>query len=622
MLLKQIALLAALLGVGLLIVWNIDLEPSSSSKKVVTINQKANESLDSNGDEVPDSLDEWATQDIRGSSSDFGSVSSSSTLFGGSSSTATSTTATSTYATLVAEIEQSDNSEVQSDNSSSEPSLVEPTSVETTSLKNNQQPKSNGSQVNSEIKTKTEEVPRPKIFSDVVISGRVITDTGSPVPSMPLTLQLVTASEQDIERFGKQPLNATTDANGHYQFENLVVGDYNVCTALVPGFTQACQRPHAPQKSADFKLLVTEKMQLSGRVVDNQDVPVKEVSINAIPNQRARATTDDNGRYTLPIDANADTTYYLYFNKPEFARSRVRIDGKAIFAGETTLADTVLEKISGLTVRGHVRDTAGTLLQGQRVSLYSSTVKVSYSLTGTTDANGQFLVKNVKPAADYRVVVAPTSGYKFDKSKVGALDVYSSMPDVLLTVEITGKGSIGIRVVNSNQVPVANEELRIFNHTSLTGAAKTNENGYAFFEDVSATGGQGTIKIQNNNDPNYTFSGISLLAGDSKTNLEARVDRGEYSLDIMVKDQNDLPLNGIKASLTWEYQGEGVRSQTVRGSGKGSDDKGLIQFSNMGPGIHRLQLSGKSKGVQYKRFNEEIDINTIGQQFEAILEPM
>ncbi len=91
-------------------------------------------------------------------------------------------------------------------------------------------------------------------------------------------------------------------------------------------------------------------------------------------------------------------------------------------------------------------------------------------------------------------------------------------------------------------------------------------------------------------------------------------------LSVMVKDEQNRPLGGVDARLTWSTQRDGVKSQTVRSKGKVSmeDQGGLIYFSNMGPGIHRLQLS--KPGNILKPVSMEIDVQNRKQVVEVAME--
>ncbi len=542
MIAKQLALVAALLVVGFVVVSGLDFG-EQDRQRTEGLQVALENPLNSEQTDSIENANDWELTDLRsqgsslGTSSSFG-LSNNSKLFADSNSfSATSTIATSTSLfypededlnrneeVVNAEENRAEISQSKGDFALDVGSVIQAKAISKPKLEKSETSTDEQPEIDA-----TEDVTPEEIVTDILISGHVITSTGNAVKSMPVTLQLVNASEEDKHRFGNQQKSSQTNAQGFYIFPNLVEGEYNICTAGSQGYVRVCQRPRAPLSSADFKLLSTSNGQVSGRVVDNSGVPLEDVEVSAIPNQNTRVTTDQGGQYLLPVNANANSTYYLYFKKENYAPARARVTGKQIFSDENKLPDTAMEKVSGVEVSGVINDSSGALVRGQRVRLSSSTVKSSYANNGISNQDGVFVIENVKPAVDYQLSVTTSSDYSFDKSSIGVVEVFSGMPDIQITLERAGKGSLGLQVVTAEGFSVVNEDFTVYNGSSSAGRGTTNDSGYVFFGNVSATGEQPTIRILNNSDPRYTFSGISLSNGESKTNLKALVDRGDYS---------------------------------------------------------------------------------------------
>ncbi|MFT5274723.1 MAG: hypothetical protein ACI9J2_001253 [Saprospiraceae bacterium] len=387
---KQIALLAVLIAAGLLIVSNLELGDEISTDHGVVIGEsQSNAGAKASGD--TSEVDAWELTDIRSSGSGFGFTDSTSfsskpspeippqdVSFSGGNATLSSTTPTSSSLFYGESTEdgaylEADSKEASSLRKSEIVSLALPSATQTTSASIQRSQSQTRSSDQDEIKTSSitfqeQEVDselegEAAIQSDLQISGLVITNAGSPVTSMRVTLQLVDALAEDIKRFGSAEKSTESDTNGFYAFGTIVKGSYNVCTTEAQGYDRVCQKTRAPLNSADFRLLATSDGAVSGRVVDENGLALEGVEVNAIPNNKSRTTTNTNGEYQLPLSVRAQATYYLYLNKEKYARSRVRISGADVLAGKNKLADTVLTLISGIAVNGVVRDSSGSLVR-------------------------------------------------------------------------------------------------------------------------------------------------------------------------------------------------------------------------------------------------------------------
>jgi len=456
----------------------------------------------------------------------------------------------------------------------------------------------------------------PDNFSDIAISGHIVDTAGNVIKNLGLSLQLTQASDEAKTRFGKTTLKTSTDEKGGYRFANLVQGSYRVCTVNARGYKAVCQNPRAPHSSADFTLRGTLNGRIYGVVKDAQGAPLSGVSVSATPGQSTRAETDEKGRYSLAMAVSDNLNYQAYFSKKDFQSERVVIKGAAVLAGKKINPKMKKTRLGGFDVSGTVYDQSGSPVSGQVVSLFSSSNKSRQALRASSNSNGEFTIKYVKAANDYRLTVSTNGGYTFDASPYKKMEIYEGMTPLQLSLKSGGKGSFRARVVQQTGAPLSGEMFTLYSGSAYAGRSSSDSGGEIVFEDVPVQEGGSKLRITSTSSPRYTFSGFSLAMGEHLSGLELKVDRGDYDLLVKVVDEAKQPLQGARGVLSWSDRRNGISSQTTRSRGKTSiAGSGEISFSELGGGAHRLQISLPG----YKTFSQEVDINQRGQALEVVL---
>ena len=156
-------------------------------------------------------------------------------------------------------------------------------------------------------------MPAPNATGNGVIEGTVVNKiTREPMKKVIVTLM------------GKISLTAVTDASGHFAFKDLAAGQYTLEARPVAdgGPRQNPSRSvdlAADEHISDISVAVTPPSSISGRVVDEDRVPVQNCRVTAIASfeQNGRRTTvqiaqgqsDASGKYQL--DRIAPGKYYM-----------------------------------------------------------------------------------------------------------------------------------------------------------------------------------------------------------------------------------------------------------------------------------------------------------------------
>lgn len=459
------------------------------------------------------------------------------------------------------------------------------------------------------------------IISDLAISGRIVDERGNVIKDLPLTLQLTQGSttqeaQQAQAKLRKQTLNTRSDEDGVYSFVNLVEGSYRICTVETRGYKAVCQNPRAPHSSADFSMRGTLNGKIYGTVVDADGAPLKDVSISATPGQKNRALTDDKGHFEMAMTVSEALSYQIYFSKKEYQRERVTEKGAAIL--ESRELNPVLKKtqLVGFDVVGAIYDQSGASVSGQTVTLYSPSVKSTLALRASSGPTGEFTIKHVAAAKDYRLSVAARGGYTFDSAEYQNIEIFEGMPPIQVQLSSGGKGAFSARVIQQNGTPLVGEVFTLYAGSAYAGRATSDTSGEIKFEDVPVKEGGSKLRVSSTASPRYSFSGMSLGLSEYQSGVELMVDRGENSLLVTVVDEDDEPIQGARAVLTWTHNQDGILSQTSRSRGKTSiAGSGEIRFSELGLGEHRLQVSLST----YKTYSQPIKVEQSRQQLKVTL---
>ena len=377
------------------------------------------------------------------------------------------------------------------------------------------------------------------VSSDLKISGHIVDERGNVIKDMQLTLQLsqgssVQGTPDASAPLAKQILNTRSDEQGAYSFVNLLQGSYRICTVEARGYKAVCQNPRAPHSSADFSLRGTLNGKIFGTVVDGDGIALKDVSVSATPGQKNRALTDEKGHFELAMTVNEALSYQVYFSKKEYQRERVTTKGVEIL--ESKELNPVLKKtqLTGFDVSGAIYDQSGAAVSGQTVTLYSPTIKSTVALRASTSPSGEFTIKYVAAAKDYRLSVATRGGYTFDGAAYQNMEIFEGMPPIQVALKSGGKGSFSARVIQQNGSPLVGEVFTLYAGSAYAGRATSDTSGEIKFEDVPVKEGGSKLRISSTASPRYSFSGMSLALSEHQSGVELRVDRGDKGLLVIV----------------------------------------------------------------------------------------
>jgi len=208
---------------------------------------------------------------------------------------------------------------------------------------------------------------------------------------------------------------AVTGYNGAYRIEDVPAGDYSPAFDAPAGFygpnPMALARKrtsvHVGDGGARFDMEVTPASTIRGRLLDPDGQPVPGATIFALPIDGVRlgtAKTNDKGRFAVLV---APGKYRLQARPEKPGRPRVFYPGvtdaasaEAILVGEGADAggyDIRLRASAERSLRGVLRDDAGSPVPGAEVVLSTTAVLFEQVARVRSDAKGAFLFPSVAP---------------------------------------------------------------------------------------------------------------------------------------------------------------------------------------------------------------------------------
>jgi len=143
------------------------------------------------------------------------------------------------------------------------------------------------------------------------ITGRVVTDTGKPLPNVSIRLS---SSNRDGREASSR--STFTDENGEFQFKNLPDRNYDLSFSVRGGYTPKQPRPDGQRTTGlrpgdSTTITMMKGGVITGRVTDPDGEPLVGIGVSAIPVRNDRGqrtiypnvsfprTTDDRGVYRL-----------------------------------------------------------------------------------------------------------------------------------------------------------------------------------------------------------------------------------------------------------------------------------------------------------------------------------
>ncbi len=440
--------------------------------------------------------------------------------------------------------------------------------------------------------TKTDEPPStPAETADLLISGRVLNLRGDPVSGIQITARRFDPS---TNRFSSARHSAHSLAGGRYVIKGLTAGDYQLRTTLSDRYTSATIYVRAGFLSADIVLNDGHQVRVIGTVTDGAGYPLADVEV--IPSRSGRrAKTDAAGSYMITLMTQRNRTYSFRFRAPGYTDEIQSFSGADVVQVPETRLDARLRPAGKSEITGMVTNEFGNVVAGARIWMNSPSLKTSYR--ARSDANGFYAISGIKAGADYQLTATVRGLYeRYNKKPLVITDAGVTL-DISLT-SIAGGRVVG-NMVDAQGEPVPSFTLLL---TSSKAAGRTlpvvgDSAGHFEVDEVP----EGRLTFVTRSQPRVSIRGAELTA-TSELFVRLVIDWGVYSLSGQVTDISGNPIPGVEAALTWRHAAGSMQSNSSRRAL--TDAEGLFRFTQLGPGVHRLDLMAKG----FRRYNTSVEI--------------
>lgn len=431
----------------------------------------------------------------------------------------------------------------------------------------------------------------PPEQGELSISGRVLNQRGNPVSGIQITARRFDAS---TNRFSSVNHSAPSLAEGRYVIKGLTAGDYQLRTTLSDRYTSATVYVRAGFQSADIVLSDGHQVRVIGTVTDAAGSPLAGVEV--IPSRSGRRTkTDEAGSYTTTLVTQRNRTYSIRFRAPGYTTEIHSLSGADVADVPETRVDARLSPAGNSEVTGMVTDEFGNVVAGARIWVNSPSLKTSYQ--AKSDANGFYAISGIKAGYDYRLTATVRGLYERYIRKPVAIADGGLTVDIILTA-IAGGRVVG-NMVDAQGEPVPSFTLLL---TSSKAGGRTlpvvgDSAGYFEVDQVP----EGRLTFVTRSQPRVSIRGAELTAS-GEVIVRLVIDWGVHSLDAQVTDISGNPIPGVDAALSWRHEAGAMQSSSSRRTL--TDAEGFFRFTQLGPGMHRLNLTAKG----FQRYHTSVNI--------------
>ncbi|UCH40670.1 MAG: carboxypeptidase regulatory-like domain-containing protein [Gammaproteobacteria bacterium] len=262
----------------------------------------------------------------------------------------------------------------------------------------------------------------------------------------------------------------------------------------------------------------------------------------------------------------------------------------------------------GISLRGWVGDVDGSGVGGIEIEIESRGLDGEQIVTQrarTTD-NGDFLLQNVVPGRQYKLLIMPQRDYAAHSLDSFTTDNAAALKKIVLQriilVDVEGM------IVDTSMAPIPDFELMVRNLAVEYPDRVIRSDSTGYFRLPAFPAGE--LRIATNASDYYRIKGIELRP-DEYRNLTLMIDRGNYHLSGWVGDENGVPLAQAQLTLKSAFAKDGYHSNSYRTAV--TDDGGNFEFSGLGGhrstlGIYARGYESQTRYHDFESFSDTLEI--------------
>jgi protocatechuate 3,4-dioxygenase beta subunit len=399
------------------------------------------------------------------------------------------------------------------------------------------------------------------------VAGRVF-DRASKQPIADAEVSVTSALRMDF----REPRDGKTDGNGHFEFNGLEPGNYEVMArkGIQIGNSDVVALAVA-QSVTDVEVPVDRGYVVSGLIKSDAGKPLGGVRVSASRDsppfgQAARTKSNPDGTYAL--EGMLPGNYRVSAWEEGYGSSggtRARV--VAADVGNIDLTLPVAMTVSGLVVNSQGKPVEGARVQARIESRRSGGSMFTTGDGSMSGPDGKFELKRITEGVNLQVTVqADQEG----TASVGPMEIKAGEPTKVLTLVLKKGAAVSGTVRTDDGKPVPDVRVSVMSRSSMpmimnSGQDVTGPDGRYRIENIPA--GRVTIAASRTSRPDFDFSGtdrphsksFELGATEDRTGVDLVVGAPGLAIKGTVQSTDGKPVSGAVLTASLERDGRAFR---------------------------------------------------------------
>lgn len=416
------------------------------------------------------------------------------------------------------------------------------------------------------------------------IAGMVVNEAGEPVGStwvVAITRRLYVEQAEflDLVESGRERRTGT-DARGHFRFQGLADGDYEIRTVssdLYP--LVAIDTVRAGVDSVRLLVVEEREVWVNGYVASTEGQVLPQVEIFSNLSAEPVAFSDGSGSFGFPLTVRGDRGHAITFRSEGYQDQRFVLTRSDWGEWDQVDLEVAMWPTEVLTaVSGTVQSKSGDPVAGEQIYLK----RMQQKYKSTTNAAGGFVFEGVESGANYVLWLMPQGPYRPYRQEQLSVPA-DGVSGLAILLDPVSTASVAGWMTDTEGNPVSNFTLLARSYDSRGSAVQvtSDRDGYFRVYDIP----DGRLRLESGSFPRFVVSGIQLAAG-SDIEIDLVLDVGNEQLGGWVIDEQGNPVAGADITLSWLLRDNGLLHESLRKTTTNAD--GSFQFTQLGPRTHSL----------------------------------
>ena len=346
-------------------------------------------------------------------------------------------------------------------------------------------------------------------------------------------------------------------------------------------------------------------IEIYGRVTDEHNQPLEGVLV-ADEINLGRTRSEADGSYRISVQQPRYKTPILIFLMEGYREKRVGVATQNTPRKSSYEINVALQSSADTTnVSGWVGNALGEGLGSRKIAIRAragQSVGIKF-YTVITTTNGDFLFEGVRAGVNYKLVIEPSEQYA--GFTLEPLLITRQTPRLTIILDRLKLVDVEGLIVGIDNAPVTHFSMNVENLSLNYPDRKVTSDSSGFFALQGFPAGD--LKLSTSA-PQY-FKITDLVIGtDAYQSRTLVIDRGNHFLSGWISDNNGVPIEKARVTLSAKFPVNGYRSHSHRSAI--TDNSGRYQFSNLGAVDHQITVYASG----YETHVETLDLSSFVEQ--------